>query len=74
MRLTGPMPLHPWKMETVARDVPIVLAPGASLALAEQAGKMTAFWSALKKTMPGLIGAGIDGRDGSVLIDVRSPA
>ncbi|MEG2804766.1 hypothetical protein [Stenotrophomonas sp.] len=73
IRLTGAAFVAPRKIETAAGNVPVVFTLGAPMTLAEQSIRLKRSWPALKAMLPGLIGAGIDERDGSVSIDIRSP-
>ncbi|MEG2803758.1 hypothetical protein [Stenotrophomonas sp.] len=73
LRLTGATSVAPRTIETVAGDVPVVFTLGARMTAVEQRSRLRESWSALRVMVPGLIGAGVDERDGVVLIDARSP-
>ena len=73
VRLTGTQPVAPRTIQTIAGDVPVLFTPGATMTAVEQRSRLRASWAALRAMVPGLIGAGVDERDGVVLIDARSP-
>lgn len=73
VRLTGATSVAPRNIETAAGDVPVLFTIGAPMTAVEQRRRLRESWSALKMMVPGLIGAGVDERDGVVLIDARSP-